>query len=127
MKARWMALGISVGLAVALTLGSAFASGRSSPTPDRGSATGSSQTDPWVGMEAMHDSPQMQRLHAQMPEELRAQCEAMHAQMGQMMDGMMGGDMSSHHAGMPGGGMMDPGSMGPGGMMGSGPGGMMGS
>lgn len=129
MKGRWMALGVAIGLALALTLGSAFASDRSTPTPDRGSATALAQTDPWTdmqgmqGMQAMHDSPAMQRLHAQMPEELQAQCDAMHVQMGQMM----GGDMSSHHEGVAGGGMMAPGSVGSGGMMGGGPGTMMGS
>jgi hypothetical protein len=48
----------------------------------------------------MHDTPAMRQLHAQMPAQARAQCEAMHAQMGQMMGGagMMGGSMAAHHA-----------------------------
>lgn len=36
------------------------------------------------GMEIIHDSPAMQRLHAQM---LRAQCQTMHGQMEQMLGG----------------------------------------
>lgn len=127
MKARWMALGMVVGLALALTLGWGFASGGATRNADRGSAVAFARSDAWADMQAMHDSPEMQRLHAQMPEELRAQCEVMHAQMGRMTGAMMGGDMSSHHEAMTGGGMTGPGSVGPGGMMGSGPGGMMGS
>lgn len=97
MKVRWILLGVVIGLGLALTVGFAFASARSSPAATGGQA--------WVGMEAMHESPAMQRFHAQMPEELRAQCEAMHEQMHQMMQdsGMMGGDMSSHHSGTTGG------------------------
>ena len=36
-----------------------------------------------------------------MPEEVQAQCEAMHDQMEEMMGagGMMGGDMSAHRSG----------------------------
>lgn len=118
MKTRWISLGVVIGLALALTVGFAVASDRSNP------AAGG---DRWAGMEAMHDSPAMQRVHAQMPEELRVQCEAMHEQMDEMMQsgGMMGGDMGSHHSGTSGG--MGPGSDGPGGMMGSGSSGMMGS
>ncbi len=52
----------------------------------------------------------MQRMHAQMPAALQAQCDAMHDQMDQMMggSGMMGssgvmGDqsMAGHHASIP--------------------------
>ena len=129
MKVRWTSLGVAIGLAVALTVGFAFAD-RSTPdvTGGRGGAA-VTQTDGWAAMEAMHDSPAMQRLHAQMPEELQAQCDAMHEQMEQMMGagGMMGGDMSAHHSGTTGGGMMGSGSDNPGGMMGSGSSGMMGS
>jgi len=128
MKVRWTSLGVAIGLGLALTVGFASTSDRSTPdAADRGVGAALTQTDGRAAMEAMHDSPAMQRLHAQMPEELQAQCEAMHAQMEQMMGagGMMGGDMSAHHAGN--GGMMgaDPGS--PGGMMGPGSGSMMGS
>lgn len=109
MKSRWITLGVAIALAFALTVGFAFGSGRSTPAAaDRGGSAAVTQTDGWAAMEAMHDSPAMQRLHAQMPEELQAQCEAMHEQMEQMMGagGMMGGDMSSHHSGTTGGGMM---------------------
>lgn len=48
------------------------------------------------GMEIIHDSPAMQRLHAQM---LRAQCQTMHGQMEQMLGGRarMGDGMDAHH------------------------------
>ena len=107
MKARWTSLGVAIGLAVALTVAFAFASDRSTPVADGGGSAAVTQTDGWAAMEAMHDSPAMQRLHAQMPEELQTQCEAMHEQMEQMMGGgeMMGGEMSSHHSGMTGGGI----------------------
>ena len=131
MKVRWTSLGVAIGLAIALTVGFAFASDRSTTTAvDSGESAAITQVDGWAAMEAMHDSAAMQRLHAQMPEELQAQCEAMHEQMVQMMGagGMMaGGDMSSHHTGMSGSGMMGAGSGSPGGMMGSGSGSMMGS
>lgn len=129
MKVRWTSLGVAIGLAVALTVGFAFASDPSTPVADEGGSAAITQSDGWAGMEAMHDSPAMRRLHAQMPEEMQAQCEAMHEQMEQMMGagGMMGGDMSSHHSGTSGGGMMGSGSGSPGGMMGTGSSGMMGS
>ena len=128
MKVRWISLGVAIGLGLALTVGFAFASDRSTPAADRGGTAAVAQTDRWAAMETMHDSPAMQRLHAQMPEELQAQCQAMHEQMEQMMGagGMMSGDMDSHHSGM-GGGMMGTGSGSPGGMMGTGSGSMMGS
>lgn len=85
MKVRWITLGVAIALAFALTVGFAFASGRSTPTAaDRGGSAAITQTDGWAVMEAMHE------------------------EMEQMMGagGMMGGDMSSHHSGMTGGGMM---------------------
>ena len=105
MKVRWISLGVAIGLGLALTVGFAFASDRSTPdvTGGRGGAA-VTQTDGWAAMEAMH------------------------AQMEQMMGagGMMDGDMSAHHSGMTGGGMMGAGSGNPGGMMGQGSGSMMG-
>jgi len=122
MKVRWISLGVAIGLALALTVAFGFASGRST-------LAAAGHVEGWAAMQAMHDSPAMQRVHAQMPEELRAECEAMHEQMDQMMQaggmmggGMTGGDMSAHHSGPTGDSMMSGGS----GMMGSGSG-MMGS
>ena len=114
MKVRWISLGVAIGLGLALTVGFAFASDRSTPdvTGGRGGAA-VTQTDGWAAMEAMHDSPAMQRLHAQMEQMMGA-------------GGMMDGDMSAHHSGMTGGGMMGAGSGNPGGMMGQGSGSMMG-
>ena len=118
MKGRWTALGVAIGLALALTVGFAFAPDHSTTAAGAAGSALVSQTDGWGIMAAMHDSPAMQQLHAQMPEELQAQCDAMHEQMEQMMGagGMMGGDMTSHHPGTTGGGMMGAGSDG---MMGS--------
>ena len=83
---RWIPPGVVIGPALALTVGFAFASGRPTPGPADGVR--------WTAMEAMHVSPAMQRMHSQMPEELRAQCEAMQRQMTDMMgNGMMGGGM----------------------------------
>lgn len=116
MKLRWMVLGVAIGLVLTLTVGFAFASGRP-PT----SGPGVGKADHAAAMEAMHDSPTMQRMHAEMPEEIRAQCEAMHEQVDEMMQrdgGALHGDMST-------GGTMDGSDMG--GMMGTGAGGMMGS
>lgn len=85
MKSRWTTLGVAIALAFALTVGFAFGSSRSTPAAaDRGGNAAITQTDGWAVMEAMHE------------------------EMEQMMGagGMMGGDMSSHHSGMTGGGMM---------------------
>jgi hypothetical protein len=66
--------------------------------------------DPQATMDEMHDSPAMQRVHAQMPEGLRAQCDATHEQMSQTMGAMPGGmggmgwdwrAHAGHHAGSP--------------------------
>lgn len=106
MKIRWTSLGVAITLAVALTVGFAFASDHSMQiAADRRGSAAITQTDGWAAMEALHDSPAMQRLHAQMPEEVQAQCEAMHDQMEEMMGagGMMGGDTSAHHSGTAGG------------------------
>ncbi len=114
MKGRWILVGAVIGFAVTLTLGFAFGAGRSAPGAGR-SPSPQATGDWWAAMDAMHDSPWMEQMRAQMGPELAAQCDAMHEQMreqaGQMGPGMMGGS----------GGMMG----GSGGMMG-GSGGMMG-
>ncbi len=122
MKARWMSLGVAIGLALALTLGFTFSSGNSSGTGPSGMTPTAAQTDWSTAMDAMHDAPGMLQMHARMPAALQARCDAMHEQMEQMM----GGDMSSHHPGASGDGMMDSGSGSSSGMMDSGSG-MMGS
>lgn len=108
MKARYLGLGIAIGLVLTLTLGFAY----------RGSGTMMSgfmgaRGDMRTAMEAMHDSPQMRAMHERMPEGLQAHCDALHEQM--ESSGMMGT-----------GGMMGSGGAASGGMMG-GSGGMMGS
>jgi hypothetical protein len=62
-----------------------------------------------VDMEAMHASEEMRELHAQLPPELAAACDAMHAAMGAGMGGtmrdhapVMGGTMRDHAPGMGG-------------------------
>jgi hypothetical protein len=62
---------------------------------DAGMMRGSSEVWTTAGMQAMHDSPAMRRMHEQMPADLQQQCDAMHATMGAsghgtMMPGMMG-------------------------------------
>jgi hypothetical protein len=99
MKTRWLAAGIVIGLAVALTLGFAF----------RGSATmmGSVGRDAGVVdvMEAMHDSPAMEAMHERMPEKLQEQCDELHDQMiasGSAIIGSHSGMMTSGSGGMMG-------------------------
>ena len=92
MRSRWIFVGMAAGLALVLTVGFAYGSGRStSAGVDRG-GNAVTQTDLWAAMDAMHDSPAMQRIHAQIPQELQAQCQAVHELMEQMMGagGMMG-------------------------------------
>lgn len=104
MRLRWISLGVAIGLAFALTVGFAFGTDRSGPS---GAATPMSG---WTDMQAMHDSPEMQRIHDRMPEELQARCDAMHEQMGAWAQGgwTVDGGMGAHHSGDTG--MMGPGS-----------------
>jgi hypothetical protein len=88
MKVRRMMIGVALGAVLTLAFGVGVASGRS---PD-----GAASFPGWSAMNAMHDSPVMERLREQMGPELAAQCEETHARMleqGGMMggDGMMGG------------------------------------
>lgn len=84
MRARWVSVGVILGAALALTLGWTFGAGASG-----GGRTNADQ-GLWTAMEAMHDSPGMERMHAQLPDDIRTQCEAMHEQMGGMMGGAGG-------------------------------------
>jgi len=122
MRTRWMMFGLVIGAALALGIGSAVASG---PTLPKGGAAvtapgdGDTTAGWWAAMEAMHDSPWMQRMHSQMPADLQGRCDALHDQMGQLAQqhpdfgpgGMMGGSTGT---GSGYGGMMVSGS----GMMG---------
>lgn len=99
MRKRWIFLTVAAVAVVALTAGIALAAG-----------LGSQPSTAWQGMvqacDAMHDSQAMERMHKQMPAALRAQCDAMHEQMDQMMGGrgmMGGGGMADHHASVPSG------------------------
>ncbi len=129
MKARWISLGVAIGLGLALTVGFAVASGSSGPAGRGvGSTAAASQSTDWLeAMDAMHDSPFMEQMRAQMGPEWAARCDALHEQMrerfGQTGSGMMGaghgpGDGTGYG---PGSGPADGTGYGPG------PGGMMGS
>ena len=83
MKVRRTMIGVALGAVLTLAFGVGVASGRSSD--------GAASFPGWSAMNAMHDSPVMERLREQMGPELAAQCEEMHAQM-QEQGGMMGGD-----------------------------------
>lgn len=83
MKARQIILVALIALAAMVAL-TTFAFAAPSDTPVGGNAA----------HQAMHSASGMQQMHARMPAALQAQCNAMHAQMGQMhkgMSGMMGG------------------------------------
>lgn len=103
MKTRWLILGGAAALVLALTAGLAYAAGNDHETAQPGTSTSWEAMDDWPGMQRMHE-----QMLARMPDEFRAQCEAMHEQVEQMMAGtqsMMGSSM--------GPGMMV-GGMGPG-------------
>ena len=79
-------------LALTLGLGAGIAAAQTDPT--------SPARPPEAG--TMHDGD-MDTMHAQMPDEMRAQCDAIHAEGGAMTDGgMMNGPMGGE---MMGGGM----------------------
>ena len=117
MRTKWVFLSVAAVLVLGLTAGVAYGVGRQSPT--QGPTTTGSQVNVsasgWQGKarscEAMHDSPAMQRMHQRMPASLRAQCQATHEQMDQMMSGMgsmMGGSGTTDGSGMMSGdGMAD--------------------
>ena len=104
MERRRIVWALVLAVAIVATLGVGLAAAGTAPGPgDRAAA--------W---EQMHGSPWMRAMHAQMPDDLQAQCDAMHAQMVAGLAGTgpaMGGPSTG--AGM--GPMMGgPGSMGPG-------------
>lgn len=77
MKARWISLGGVIGLVLILTFASASASGHPAPsTGVAGTSVVGDSSDPWAAMDAMHDSPAMEQMHGQMPEELQQRCDA---------------------------------------------------
>ena len=92
-KKRMLAAGAAVALIVGL--GAGVAAAQNDPTsPNRPPEAGAMHDG---DMDTMHDE-----MHTQMPEEMRAQCDTMHAQGGAMTghgmngpmgDGMMGGMM----------------------------------
>ena len=94
MRLRQITIGVALGAVLALGFGVGIASGRSSD--------GDASFPGWSAMDAMHDSPVMERLREQMGPELAAQCEEMHARM-QEQGGMMGGAAMMGGDGMMGG------------------------
>ena len=103
MKMRLITIGVALGAVLAVGFGVGVASGRSSD--------GDASFPGRSAMNAMHDSPMMERLREEMSPELAAQCEEMHALMqeqGGMMggEGMMGGDGMMGDAGDDGAGSL---------------------
>ena len=85
MKTRRIVIGGLIALAVLVLLATFAFAANSRQAPATSGSTA------W---ETMHNSAAMRQMHDQMPAELRAQCDSMHAQMAQMhtnMSGMMGG------------------------------------
>jgi hypothetical protein len=89
-----------------------LAMGSAAVAAQRGDAGAVEAQPTMMDMDAMHRSPEMRAMHAQMPADLAAQCDAMHAGMaehmgkgmgmGQMMDGAMGEGMRGQmRPGMP--------------------------
>jgi hypothetical protein len=83
MRTRLTALAVAIGTVLALGVSAALAA-----------PSGSG----WVSPDQMHGSEQMRAMHAQMPAELQAECDAGHAQMGATMGQMHGqGGMGRMH------------------------------
>ena len=96
MARRWLLVGLGGALATALTVGVALAGARPAPAaPAQGTPTESQGLA--AACAAMHDSPAMRELRAQLPPQTRAQMDRMHAQMQPLMNdtsdlaGMMNG------------------------------------
>jgi hypothetical protein len=109
MKKRWIFTGLAVVAVLALTAGLAFAAGRGTGSGSSTPATGWSRIV--ASCNAIHDPPAVAQMWAHMPAAAQAQCEAMHEQMGRMMNGsgmmggpgMMGGSGNDSGSGMMGG------------------------
>ena len=87
MKKRLVALGLAGAAVFGLSGASVFAMAQGF-----GPGTGSGSNG-YAAMQAMHDSPAMQQAMAQLTPQLRAQCNAMHAQMSSHMNGATGSGM----------------------------------
>jgi len=96
MKKRLVALGLAGTAVLALSGGSVFALAASSGPEAVSGSNG------YASMQATHNSPAMQQAMGQFSPQLRAQCNAAHAQMGSYMNsqtngatgsGMMGSQM----------------------------------
>ena len=88
MRTRWIIGGVAMVALLAVATGIAYAAGTGNADANTPGASGLV-----TACVSMHDSPTMRAMHAQMPEALQAQCDAMHAQMANVMGGtgMMGG------------------------------------
>ena len=95
-KKRMLAAGAA--MALTLGLGAGIAAAQTDPTtPTRPPEAGTMHNG---DMDATHE-----QMRDQMPDEMQAQCDTMHAQGGAMTDGMMNGDMGDQ---MMGGDMTPP-------------------
>ena len=84
MKKHLVALGLAGSAVLALSGASVFALAANSGP---GTVSGSNG---YTSMQAMHNSPAMQQAMAQFSPQLRAQCNAAHAQMGSFMNSTTG-------------------------------------
>lgn len=85
MARRWLLAALGGALATALTVGAALAG----PRPAPAARPQDMPTDPRrlaAACAAMHDSPGMRELRAQLPAETRAQMDRIHAQVQPMMN-----------------------------------------
>lgn len=103
MKTRWISLGVAIGLGLAIVVGFGLSSGMASPAQGAAGWAGMGTGTTWAAMDAMHDSAAMLQLHAQMPADLQAQCDAIHEQMQQTTNGGFGGMMGAAASGIMGG------------------------
>jgi hypothetical protein len=94
-----------------------LAMGSAAVAAQRGDAPAVEDRPTMMDMDAMHRSPEMRAMHAQMPADLAARCDDMHAGMaehmgkgtGQMMPPMMDGAMGEGMRGQMRPGMPMPG------------------